>query len=218
MKNLIKKLNPVRSRKGSQRAFTSDGINWEKVSGLVPAIIQDSSTGLVLMLGYMNKEALTKTMKTGFVWFYSRTKKKLWMKGETSGNTLKVLSIKTDCDNDTLLIKASPAGPICHTGKMTCFSENAKSDSIKDLFATILSRKNKLPKNSYTASLFKAGLDKITLKVAEESLEVIQAAQKQTQKRLIEETTDLLYHLFVLLAEKNVSLGQIESEIKKRNK
>src|SRR3989338_8335956 len=124
MKNLIKKLNPVRSRKGSQRAFTSDGINWEKVSGLVPAIIQDSSTGLVLMLCYMNKEALTKTMKTGFVWFYSRTKKKL--------------SMKTDCDNDTLLIKASPAGPICHTGKMTCFSENAKSDSIKDLFATIL--------------------------------------------------------------------------------
>ena len=193
-------------------------INWEKVEGLVPAIIQDSSTGLVLMLGYMNQEALTKTMKTGFVWFYSRTKKRLWMKGETSQNTLKVLDIKLDCDNDTLLIKALPKGPICHTGDMTCFSEIPKSDLIRDLFSTIISRKQKLPKGSYTTSLFKAGLDKISLKVAEESLEVIHAAQKQTQKRLIEETADLLYHLFVLLAEKNVSLEQVESEIKKRSK
>lgn len=193
-------------------------INWEKVGGLAPAIIQDSSTGLVLMLGYMNKEALAKTMQTGLVWFYSRTKKRLWMKGETSKNTLNVLNIKLDCDNDTLLIKALPKGPICHTGDMTCFSEIPKNDSIRDLFATIIDRKKKLPKNSYTTSLFKAGLDKISLKVAEESLEVVHAAQKQTQKRLIEETTDLLYHLFVLLAEKSVSLEQVESEIKKRNK
>ena len=193
-------------------------INWDKVNGLTPDIIQDSSTGLILMLGYMNKEALAKTMQTGFVWFYSRTKKRLWMKGETSKNTLKVLDIKLDCDNDTLLIKALPKGPICHTGDMTCFSEIPKSDSIRDLFATIIDRKKKLPKNSYTTSLFKAGLDKISLKVAEESLEVVHAAQKQTQKRLIEETTDLLYHLFVLLAEKSISLEQVESEIKKRNK
>ena len=193
-------------------------INWEKVNGLVPAIIQDSSSGLVLMLGYMNKEALAKTMQTGLVWFYSRTKKRLWMKGETSKNTLNVLDIKLDCDNDTLLIKALPKGPICHTGDMTCFSEIPKSDSIRDLFATIIDRKKQLPKNSYTTSLFKAGLDKISLKVAEESLEVVHAAQKQTQKRLIEETTDLLYHLFVLLAEKSISLEQVESEIKKRSK
>src|SRR3989338_3371632 len=140
-------------------------INWEKVQGLIPAIIQDSSTGLVLMLGYMNQEALTKTMKTGFVLFYSRTKKRLWMKGETSKNTLKVLDIKLDCDTDTLLIKALPKGPICHTGDMTCFSEIPNSGSVKDLFSTIISRKQKLPKGSYTTSLFKAGLDKISLKI-----------------------------------------------------
>ena len=193
-------------------------INWEKVEGLIPAIIQDSSTGLVLMLGYMNQEALTKTMRTDFVWFYSRTKKRLWMKGETSQNTLKVLDIKLDCDNDTLLIKALPQGPICHTGDTTCFSEIPQSDFIRDLFSTITSRKQKLPKGSYTTSLFKAGLDKISLKVAEEFLEVIHAAQKQTRKRLVEETVDLLYHLFVLLADKCVSLEQVESEIKKRSK
>ena len=193
-------------------------IDWEKVSSLIPAIVQDSSTGLVLMLGYMNKQALDKTIKTGFIWFYSRTKKRLWMKGETSKNTLKVTDMKLDCDNDTLLVKALPRGYICHTGDMTCFAEIPKSDSIKDLFAMVVNRKKNLPKKSYTSSLFKAGLDKISLKVAEESLEVVQAAQKQTQKRLIEEITDLLYHLFVLLVYKDVSLEQVESEIKKRNK
>jgi phosphoribosyl-ATP pyrophosphohydrolase/phosphoribosyl-AMP cyclohydrolase len=193
-------------------------VNWEKGNGLVPAIIQDPATGLVLMLGYLNKEALAKTLKTGFVWFYSRTKKRLWMKGETSQNTLKVLDIKLDCDNDTLLIKALPQGPVCHSGTMTCFSETGTNNSIRDLFVTILGRKRNLPKGSYTTSLFKAGIDKISLKVAEESLEVIHAAQKQTKQRLIEETTDLLYHVFVLLAEKNVSLESVESEIKKRGK
>ncbi|HEV7423896.1 MAG TPA: bifunctional phosphoribosyl-AMP cyclohydrolase/phosphoribosyl-ATP diphosphatase HisIE [Candidatus Paceibacterota bacterium] len=193
-------------------------INWNKVDGLVPAIIQDSSTGLVLMLGYMNKEALAKTMKTGFVWFYSRTKKRLWMKGEKSKNNLKVLDIRLDCDNDTLLIKALARGPICHTGDTTCFSEIPKNDSVRDLFTMIMNRKQKLPKKSYTTSLFKGGLDKISLKVAEESLEVIHAAQKQTHKRLTEESVDLLYHLFVLLAEKNVTLEQVESEITKRSK
>ncbi|MFA5750787.1 MAG: bifunctional phosphoribosyl-AMP cyclohydrolase/phosphoribosyl-ATP diphosphatase HisIE [Candidatus Paceibacterota bacterium] len=193
-------------------------INWEKVNGLIPAVIQDFSTGLVLMLGYMNQEALTKTMKNGFVWFYSRTRKKLWMKGETSGNTLKVLDIKLDCDNDTLLIKALPKGHVCHTGELTCFFETPTNNPIRDLFTTIISRKNKLPKGSYTTSLFKAGLDKISLKVAEESLEVVHAAQKQTQKRLVEEAVDLFYHLFVLLAEKEITLEQVESEIKKRQK
>ena len=192
-------------------------IDWKKVDGLIPAIIQDPSTGLVLMLGYMNREALKKTIGTGRVWFYSRTRKKLWMKGETSENTLTVQEIKLDCDNDTLLVKAIPQGPICHTGDLTCFSETP-SDSIRELFSTIINRKEKLPKSSYTTSLFKAGLDKISLKVAEESLEVVQAAQKQTKTRLIEETVDLIYHLFVLLAEKNVALKEVESEIKKRSK
>ena len=193
-------------------------INWEKGDGLIPAIIQNSSTGLVLMLGYMNQEALKKTLQTGFVWFYSRTKKRLWMKGEVSKNTLTVINIKPDCDNDTLLIKVLPQGPTCHTGDTTCFKEEPKDYSFKELFATISLRKIKLPKKSYTTSLFKAGLDKISLKVAEESLEVIHAAQKETKQRVVEETVDLLYHLFVLLVEKEVALDEIEAEIKKRSK
>src|SRR3989338_693126 len=193
-------------------------INWVKVNDLVPAIVQDLSTGLVLMLGYMNQEALTKTISSGFVWFYSRTKKRLWMKGETSNNTLKVQDIKLDCDNDTLLIKALSQGPICHTGDLTCFSETPTNSPIRDLFTTIISRKKKLPKGSYTTSLFKAGLDKISLKVAEESLEVVHAAQKQTRARLVQEAVDLFFHLFVFLAEKSITLEQVESEIKKHSK
>ena len=193
-------------------------IDWEKTNELVPAIIQNSSTGLVLMLGYMNKEALKNTLETGFVWFYSRTRKKLWMKGETSQNTLTVVDLKLDCDNDTLLVKVIPQGPTCHTGDTTCFKEESEDYSFKELFATISDRKVKLPKKSYTTSLFNAGLDKISLKVAEESLEVIHAAQKETRERVIEETVDLLYHLFVLLAEKEIGFEEIEAEIKKRSK
>ena len=193
-------------------------IAWKKVSGLVPAIIQDGSNGLVLMLGYMNNEALEKTESSGFVWFYSRTKERLWMKGEESGNTLKVKDILLDCDQDALLVKATPSGPTCHTGKDTCFDETADTESLQKLFATIASRKKNLPAGSYTASLFKAGLDKIALKVAEESLEVVHAAQKETEQRLTEESVDLIYHLFVLLAEKGVDIKDIEKEIKKRQK
>ena len=193
-------------------------INWEKGGGLVPAIIQNSSTGLVSMLGYMNQVALKKTLRTGFVWFYSRTKKRLWMKGETSQNTLTVVDLKLDCDNDTLLVKVIPQGPTCHAGNTTCFKEEPKDYSFKELFATISLRKIKLPQKSYTTSLFNAGLDKISLKVAEESLEVIHAAQKETKQRVIEETVDLLYHLFVLLAEKEITLEEVETEIKKRSK
>ena len=193
-------------------------INWEKGNGLVPAIIQNSSTGLVQMFGYMNKDALKKTIETDVVWFYSRTKKRLWMKGELSKNTLTVINIKPDCDNDTLLIKVLPQGPTCHTGDTTCFKEESENYSFKELFDTISDRKVKLPQKSYTTTLFKAGLDKISLKVAEESLEVIHAAQKETKQRVIEETVDLLYHIFVLLAEKEIALEDVETEIKKRSK
>ena len=193
-------------------------INWEKGNGLVPAIIQNSSTGLVQMFGYMNKDALKKTIETDVVWFYSRTKKRLWMKGELSKNTLTVINIKPDCDNDTLLIKVLPQGPTCHTGDTTCFKEESENYSFKELFDTISDRKVKLPQKSYTTTLFKAGLDKISLKVAEESLEVIHAAQKETKQRVIEETVDLLYHIFVLLAEKDIALEDVETEIKKRSK
>jgi phosphoribosyl-ATP pyrophosphohydrolase/phosphoribosyl-AMP cyclohydrolase len=196
----------------------TEKIDWKKSNGLVPAIIQDADTGAVLMLGYMNKESLNKTLATKRVWFYSRTKKRLWMKGEKSKNILSVLDIKLDCDDDSLLIKVEPAGPTCHTGDYSCFREDkitAKSE-LSELFKIIQNRKAKMPEKSYTASLFKEGLDKMSLKVAEESLEVIHAAQKQTKKRLVEETVDLLYHLFVLLAAKKINLSEVEDEIKKR--
>ncbi|TAK58835.1 bifunctional phosphoribosyl-AMP cyclohydrolase/phosphoribosyl-ATP diphosphatase HisIE [Patescibacteria group bacterium] len=191
-------------------------MNWEKVGGLVPAIIQDTENGLVLMLGYMNEEALRRTLDTGFVWFYSRTRKTLWKKGETSGNVLSVEDIRVDCDNDTVLVKARPTGPVCHTGDTTCFKEEATRNELSLLFGVLEQRKRDLPKGSYTTKLFEAGLDRIALKVAEESLEVIQAATKETRERTIEETTDLLYHLFVLLIEKNVTLRDVEKELQNR--
>ena len=193
-------------------------IDWKKVDGLVPAVIQDVKNDLVLMVGYMNEEALTRTMKTGNVWFYSRTKKRLWMKGEESKNVLKVNDILLDCDSDTLLIKAQPTGPTCHTGAITCFKELPRNNPLRDMCATIQQRKMDLPKGSYTTSLFQAGTDRMALKVAEEAMEVIHAATKQTRKKLIEESTDLFYHLYVLLAAKDVTLADIESEMSRRSK
>lgn len=193
-------------------------VDWEKVNGLIPVIIQDNTTSQVLMLGYMNYEALDKTEKTKFVWFYSRTKKRLWMKGETSGNTLKVVLTSLDCDNDTILIKALANGPTCHTGEVSCFPIKEKANEIDELFKTIILRKNSPTKKSYTTRLFEGGIYKICLKVAEESLEVVQAATKQTKRRVVEETVDLLYHIFVLLALKQINLEQINKEIKKRKK
>ncbi len=189
-------------------------INWSK--GLVPGIIQDADTGAVLMLGYMNEQSLAKTLNTKKVWFYSRSKKRLWMKGETSGNILSLIGIAPDCDGDALLIKVKPAGPTCHEGRYSCFKVNKDPSPLLGLFQIIQSRKQEMPKNSYTASLFGAGLNKISLKVAEEALEVVQAAQKQTKHRLIEEIVDLLYHTFVLSVQKKISLREIESEIIKR--
>lgn len=193
-------------------------IDWEKVNNLVPAIVQDSVTGTVLMLGYMDKEALQKTVESKEAWFYSRTKKRLWKKGEESGSVLKVAGIKLDCDNDTLLMSAVPNGSTCHTGTVSCFDYELGSDALRNLFAVIAERKIKMPEGSYTAGLFKSGADKIALKVAEESLEVVHAAQKGTGQRLAEESVDLIYHLFVLLAEKGLDLNDIEKEIKKRQK
>lgn len=186
--------------------------------GLLPAIIQDSRSGTVLMLGYMNQAALAKTLRTKRVWFYSRSKKRLWMKGETSGNILKFVSAKFDCDRDAILIKARPTGPVCHNGNFSCFREKEQIEIFKELYGVILSRKKSLPKNSYTASLFQQGLNKICSKVKEESGEVIQAAKKESQKRLIEESVDLLYHLFVLLAAKKTRFSQIVRVIKRRRK
>ncbi len=192
-------------------------INWNKSDGLVPVIIQDVCIGEVLMLGYMSKKSLVKTLKTKKVWFYSRSKKRLWMKGEVSKNVLELVDIKVDCDGDALLISAKPAGPTCHTGQMSCFGLGfTKQDALLELFETIEDRKLKMPKGSYTTSLFKEGVFKICSKVAEESGEVIKAATKESKKRLVEESADLVYHLFVLLVEKNIKLKEVCSELKKR--
>lgn len=191
-------------------------LNFKKLDGLLPAVIQDSHTAQVLMLGFMNKESLQKTIRTQKVWFYSRSRGRLWMKGELSKHTLKVVSIASDCDRDTLLIQVEPAGPTCHTGNTSCFNAPEQGNELRKLFAIVESRKNELPRNSYTTSLFKAGSDKISLKVAEEFLEVLQAIKKETKGRLVEETVDLFYHLFVLLIGKNISWQELEAEIRTR--
>lgn len=192
----------------------------KKISGLVPAIIQNAETGQVLMLGYMNQESLKKTQKERRVWFYSRSRRRLWMKGETSKNILNFVSAQFDCDSDALLIKTIPAGPTCHTNAISCFSKKQENfDScFAQLYKTILDRKLKKPKSSYTASLFIKGTNKICAKIAEESAEVIKAAKRETKKRLVEESVDLMYHTFVMLAQRDVSFAQLLAEFKQRRK
>ena len=186
------------------KKLTNEQLNFEKLGGIIPAIIQDAETKAVLMLGFMNKEALSKTIKNRKVTFWSRTKKRLWEKGETSGNALAALSITADCDNDALLISTKPTNPTCHTGAYSCFGTEKQGslEFLQQLYDLLAARKKDLPKNSYTASLFNQGLQKILDKVEEESSEVLQAAKKETRTRLIEESADLLYHLFVLLVQK----------------
>jgi len=193
-------------------------IDWQKNSGLVPAIIQNADNLRVLMLGYMNEESLKKTRKEKKVWFYSRSKRRLWQKGEKSGNFLRVQRISLDCDGDTLLIIVKPVGPVCHTGKRDCFDVDGALgvDAFAELFEVIENRKKLMPEGSYTASLFKEGLNKICAKIGEESGEVIKAATKETKQRLVSESVDLIYHLFVLLAQKNIDLLRINKKIRKR--
>jgi phosphoribosyl-AMP cyclohydrolase / phosphoribosyl-ATP pyrophosphohydrolase len=196
-----------------------NNINWNKnSSGLVPAIIQDTDTNQVLMLGYMNENAYKKTQRDNRVWFFSRTKNRLWLKGEKSKNYLDVIDIVTDCDSDTILIKTKPAGTTCHTGAYSCFGEEKKSAVIRELFDLIQKRKTKMPAGSYTTSLFEQNLEKICAKVEEESNEMISAAKNETKQRLIEESVDVLYHLFVLMVEKGVNMAEIEREMQKRRK
>lgn len=195
-------------------------INFEKQNGLVPAIIQDSVTLNVLMLGYMNEEAYKKTVSTKKVTFYSRSRKCLWTKGETSGNYLELVSIKTDCDNDTLLIRAIPHGPTCHTGTDTCWGEDNKKNPV--LFLTELQdfinkRHEEMPGNSYTTSLFKDGTERMAQKVGEEALEAVIEAVKGDNKRLIYESSDMLYHLIVLLTSKGLRIEQVISELAERH-
>ena len=195
-------------------------INFEKMNGLVPAVVQDYSTQKVLMVGFMNKEALHKTMEDSRVTFYSRTKKRLWTKGEESGNFMEVVQILVDCDNDTLLLKAIPNGPVCHTGADTCFFEENRERDIQFLSQLqnfIDKRKSEMPDGSYTTSLFKNGTAKITQKVGEEAVETIIGALTNDDENFIYESADLLYHLIVLLTHKGYRIEDVVEELKRRH-
>jgi phosphoribosyl-ATP pyrophosphohydrolase/phosphoribosyl-AMP cyclohydrolase len=195
-------------------------IDFNKGDGLVPAIIQDNKTLKVLMLGYMNAEAFAKTEETGKVTFFSRTKQRLWTKGEESGNFLEVVEILNDCDDDTLLVKVNPAGPVCHKGTDTCWGEENKNDIqfLAYLQDFIDKRKADMPEGSYTTSLFNDGLNKIAQKVGEEAVETIIDATNGTDEGFLYEGSDLIYHLIVLLAEKGYRIEDLANELKKRHK
>lgn len=195
-------------------------IDFEKMGGLVPAIIQDATTKNVLMLGFMNEEAYHKTLDTKKVTFYSRSRKCLWTKGETSGNFLNLVSIKNDCDNDTLLIKVNPTGPTCHKGTDTCWDENNEVNPL--LFLTFLQdfiekRYKEMPEGSYTTSLFKDGLNRMAQKVGEEALEAVIEACNGTDERLVYESADMIYHLIVLLTSKGLRIEDLAKELQIRH-
>lgn len=194
-------------------------LDFEKMNGLIPAIIQDNYTQKVLMLGFMNKEACEKTMETGKVTFFSRTKNRLWTKGEESGNFLHVVSVKADCDNDTLLIMVHPEGPVCHKGTDTCWGDKNEQDImfLKELQDFIDRRRQEMPEKSYTTSLFNSGVNKMAQKVGEEAVETILEACNGTDERLIYEGADLLYHLIVLLTYKGYRIEDLARELKERH-
>lgn len=193
--------------------------------GLVPAIVQDVESGQVLMLAYMNEESLQKTLESGQTWFWSRSRKQLWHKGETSGNVQDVKEITYDCDADTLLIKVVQTGVACHTGERSCFYNHlyregekpaASYDIINQVYDVVMSRKAEMPEGSYTTYLFEKGIDKICKKVGEESAEVIIGAKNRSKDEVIYEVSDLLYHLMVLLAEQGVTPKEVYAELAKR--
>lgn len=195
-------------------------LDFAKMGGLLPAIIQDARTKNVLMLGFMNKEAYEQTVHTGKVTFFSRTKNRLWVKGETSGNFLNVVSIENDCDCDTLLIKVVPVGPVCHTGSATCFNnDNAWGvEFFRYLQDFIQKRYEQMPEKSYTTSLFKSGVNRMAQKVGEEAVETVIEATNGTDDRLIYEASDLIYHLIVLLTSKGHRIEELAEELVKRHK
>ena len=195
-------------------------IDFEKMNGLVPVVIQDSRTLKVLMLGFMNKDAYDKTIETNKVTFYSRTRNCLWTKGETSGNYLNVVSIDNDCDDDTLLIKVIPEGPVCHKGTDTCWGEKNEANPLMfltELQDFIETRYREMPDGSYTTSLFKDGLNRMAQKVGEEALETVIEAVNGTDERLVYEASDMFYHLIVLLTSKHLRIENIAEELKKRH-
>lgn len=193
-------------------------INFQKLNGLVPCVILDATTSTVLMVGFMNAEAYKKTKLEKRVTFYSRTKGSLWTKGSTSGNFLDVVSIHQDCDNDSLLIKVNPHGPVCHTGADTCFSEKNERSWLMSLEQLIRSRQQNPLKGSYTSELFESGINRIAQKLGEEAVELVIESKDNNKPRFLEEAGDLVYHLLVLLAAKDVSIVDVENVLAKRHK
>nr|WP_139053325.1 bifunctional phosphoribosyl-AMP cyclohydrolase/phosphoribosyl-ATP diphosphatase HisIE [Proteus penneri] len=194
-------------------------LDWEKVDNLMPVIIQNAISGDVLMLGYMNKEALDVSLKSGNVTFYSRTKQRLWTKGETSGNFLKLVNIYPDCDNDTLLILANPIGPTCHNGTESCFAPaQSQWGFLYELENILRERKKASPDSSYTARLYASGTKRIAQKVGEEGVETALAATVNDKEELRNEASDLLYHLMVLLQDQSLSLSDVISCLQERHK
>lgn len=193
-------------------------IDFSKSNGLVPCIVQDVSTNKVLMLGFMNEDAYRKTLEEKKVTFFSRSKQRLWTKGETSGNFLWLSEILVDCDLDTLLIKATPTGPVCHTGADTCFSERNKQWNLNSLEAVIKDRKANPVKGSYTTSLFEAGLNKVAQKVGEEAVELVIEAKDNNKDLFLNEAADLIYHYLVLLTEKGYAMDDVLEVLRKRHK
>lgn len=186
--------------------------------GLVPAIIQDANTHKVLMLGFMNEEAFQKSRQEGKVTFYSRSKQRLWTKGETSGNSLFIKEIITDCDNDTLLIKVNPAGPVCHTGADTCFNENNTGFTLEKLESIIEDRKNNPSESSYTSSLFAKGINKIAQKVGEEAVELVIESKDNKRELFLGEAADLLFHYLILLQARGDRLKDVIRVLAERHK
>ncbi|MEO1588797.1 MAG: bifunctional phosphoribosyl-AMP cyclohydrolase/phosphoribosyl-ATP diphosphatase HisIE, partial [Bacteroidota bacterium] len=194
-------------------------LDFEKGNGLIPAVVQDATTRKVLMLGYMNQEALDATREKGKVTFFSRSKNRLWTKGETSGNFLQLVEIREDCDKDTLLVLAHPIGPVCHTGADTCFKEENQADIsfFNQLSEVIHARKEASPDSSYTAQLFHRGINKIAQKVGEEAVEVIIEAKDEDEDKFLNECADLMFHFLVLLEAKNTSLSAVAQVLAERH-
>jgi phosphoribosyl-AMP cyclohydrolase / phosphoribosyl-ATP pyrophosphohydrolase len=221
-------MNPTSNNSPSDSAKIMSALNletldFEKQNGLIPAVVQDAATKNVLMLGYMNRAAIQQTLDTKRVTFFSRSKNRLWTKGETSGNTLELVSIVQDCDNDTLLVYANPKGAVCHTGADTCFNEtnsdaaSSALEFIAELEALIHARKTDATENSYTRSLFQKGINKIAQKVGEEAVELVIESKDNNRDLFLGEAADLLYHYLVLLAAKDASLGDVEAVLKERH-
>jgi phosphoribosyl-ATP pyrophosphohydrolase/phosphoribosyl-AMP cyclohydrolase len=216
-------------------SFNPEQIKFDE-QGLVPAIVQDAATRRILMLAYMNRESLTRTLEEKQTWFWSRSRQELWRKGATSGNTQRVVEVRTDCDADSLVILVEPSGPACHTGAVSCFEQEEKGSVLLDkepvankesqeigevligLYRLIEQRRTELPEGSYTTYLFTQGLDKILKKVGEEAAETIIAAKNEAKPALVAETSDLLYHLLVLMVERGVTLDDIRRELSERRR